>query len=360
MHSKVDLPLLLVRADADEIRGTGHVMRSLALACAWIARGGHVHFLTCRPNSALRDRIQRSGADLTEIDEYYPHPADLLAMITFVKEAVISAKKIPWVVVDGYHFTTAYQSVVHSAGCRLLVIDDTAHLPFYDADMILNHGIHAAGLSYSCLPDARLLLGTAYALLRPEFQQSAGAARSATVAARKILVTLGGSDPANATPKVIEALKQLHVPGLEPRIVVGPANSHLNDLKRLASQSRSRIAFETGVQDMAALMLWADVAVTAAGGTCWELACLGVPMVSVVVAENQKSIAAELESAGISINLGWHEEVTVMDIAAALEDILRSPNRRAQMSARGKAIVDGRGVNRVIDAMMQKNWLRAA
>jgi UDP-2,4-diacetamido-2,4,6-trideoxy-beta-L-altropyranose hydrolase len=360
MQSKADLPLLLVRADADEIRGTGHVMRSLALACAWLTRGGRVRFLTCRPNPALCERIQRTGVDLTEIDAGYPHPADLLATIALVKEALTSVKQIPWIVVDGYHFTTPYQSVVRSAGCRLLVIDDNAHLPFYDADMILNHGIHAGQLNYSCSPETKLLLGTAYALLRPEFQQGARTVRSPMAAARKILVTLGGSDPANVTCKVIEALERLHGPGLEPRIVVGPANPHLNVLKRLASQSRCQIALETGVKDMAALMLWADVAVTAAGGTCWELACLGVPMLTVIAAENQKRIAAELEAAGISINLGWHEEVTAMDIAAALEEILRSPNRRAQMSARGKALVDSRGVSRVIDAMMGKNCLRAA
>ena len=360
MDSKTDLPPLLVRADADEVRGTGHVMRSLALACGWLSRGGQVRFLTCRPNPRLRERIEGARADLTEIDEYHPHPADLAATIAAVKETVARVKQVPWAVVDGYHFTTAYQTIVRATGCRLLVIDDNAHLPFYDADVILNHGIHATKLAYSCPSKARLLLGTAYALLRPEFQEGAGIARSTTAAARKILVTLGGSDPANATRKVIEALQQLDIPGLEARIVVGPANPHLKTLNRLISESRWQIKLETGVQDMASLMLWADVAVTASGGTCWELACLGVPMVSLIAADNQRMIAAELDAAGISINLGWHEEVTTMDMAAVLNEILRSPNRRAQMSARGKMIADGRGVTRVIDAVMEKNCLRAA
>ena len=360
MELKRDLPPLLVRADADEARGTGHVMRSLALARGWSSRSGRVHFLSCRPNPTLRRRIQAAGAGLTEIDACHPDPADLCAVVAAVKETVSTLQQLPWVVVDGYDFDTAYQNTLRAAGCRLLVVDDNAHLRFYDAEVVLNHGIHALKLTYSCSPETELLLGTAYALLRPEFQQCAGGARSTAAIARKILVTLGGSDPGNVTHKVIEALRQIDIPRLEVRIVVGPVNPHLQTLKRLVSQSRRQIILETAVQDMSSLMLWADVAITAAGGTCWELACLGVPMVHVIAADNQEMIAAELEAAGISVNLGWHHEVSATHIAAVLSEILRAPARRAQMTVRGKAIVDGQGVDRVIDVMLEKSFLRAA
>ena len=83
-------------------------------------------------------------------------------------------------------------------------------------------------------------------------------------------------------------------------------------------------------------------------------------MVHIIVADNQKMIAAELEATGISVNLGWHHEVSVTHIAAVLSEILRAPARRAQMTVRGKAIVDGQGVNRVIGVMLEKSFLRAA
>jgi UDP-2,4-diacetamido-2,4,6-trideoxy-beta-L-altropyranose hydrolase len=360
MELKRDLPPLLVRADADETRGTGHVMRSLALVHGWISRGGRVRFLSSCPNPTLRRRIQAAGAVVTEIGGYHPDAADLHATVAVVKETVSALKQLPWVVADGYHFDTAYQNALRAAGCRLLVIDDNAHLPFYDADVVLNHGIHAFKLTYSCPLDTKLLLGTAYALLRPEFRQSAAVARSIPPIARKILVTLGGSDPGNATQKVIEALHQVKTSGLEVKIVVGPVNPHLQTLKRLVAESMGAITLETAVHDMASLMRWADVAVAAAGGTCWELACLGVPMVNIVVADNQKVIAAELEAAGVSVNLGWYHEVAASHIAAVLSEILRAPHRRAQMSIRGKTMVDGQGVSRVIDAMLEKSFLRAA
>jgi UDP-2,4-diacetamido-2,4,6-trideoxy-beta-L-altropyranose hydrolase len=360
MGSKADLPPLLLRADADEIRGTGHIMRSLALACAWLGRGGQAHFLSCRPNPIMRRRIETTGAGLTEIEECHPDPADLNKMLVAVEEISIIAHQPPWIVLDGYHFDGAYQDTVSATGCRILVIDDNAHLPFYHADVLLNHGIHASKLSYSCSPETELLLGTAYALLRTEFQQSAGMARLTAVVARKLLVTLGGSDADNATCKVIEALQEVDIPELETKVVVGPMNPHTETLRQLVSVSRCQITLETAVQDMSSLMLWADLAVSAAGGTCWELACLGVPMVNIVVAENQEKIAVELDAAGISVNLGRHQEVAVTQIATVLNELLRAPDRRAQMSSRGKVIVDGHGANRVIDAMLEKHCLRAA
>lgn len=83
-------------------------------------------------------------------------------------------------------------------------------------------------------------------------------------------------------------------------------------------------------------------------------------MMNIIVADNQKMIAAELESAGVSVNLGRHEEISVGPMAAALNQFLRAPQRRAQMSDRGRAMVDGQGVSRVIDAMLKKNSLAAA
>ena len=50
--------------------------------------------------------------------------------------------------------------------------------------------------------------------------------------------------------------------------------------------------------NMAELMAWADVAISAAGSTAWELACMGLPAALIVVAENQTGIAAALVREG--------------------------------------------------------------
>ena len=65
---------------------------------------------------------------------------------------------------DGYDFDSTYQSRIKETGCGLLVIDDTAHLDQYHADVLLNQNIHAPELHYQCEPSTQLLLGSRYAL----------------------------------------------------------------------------------------------------------------------------------------------------------------------------------------------------
>lgn len=355
-----DMAPLLVRADADTQRGAGHVMRCLALAHAWRGRGGYVGFISYRPDPTLRRRMQAAGAHVTELNGAHPDYSDLRGTAAALEETLKHSQKLPWVVLDGYHFDSDYQEQLRAAGCRLLVIDDNAHLSCYDADMVLNHGIQAQQLDYCYAAGCTLLLGTRYALLRPEFARVAAAEKLIPQRAGKILVTLGGSDPENVTESVIQALATIDLPDIEARVIVGPMNPHFGALKAAAAAARHTVRLETAVQDMAAAMLWADLAVSAAGGTCWELAALGVPMITVVVAENQRLLAAELDKAGAAVNLGWHRQARADRIASVLGRLASATLVREQMKARGKALVDGRGAERVVEAMLEKVRSRAA
>jgi spore coat polysaccharide biosynthesis predicted glycosyltransferase SpsG len=94
-------------------------------------------------------------------------------------------------------------------------------------------------------------------------------------------------------------------------------------------------------------MAWADVAVTAAGSTCWELAFMGVPMVTLVLAENQVRIAASLSAAGAAVSAGWANDVEPGAMAAAIDAMVSSRQAREQMSRCGRDLVDGLGAERV-------------
>ncbi len=105
------------------------------------------------------------------------------------------------------------------------------------------------------------------------------------------------------------------------------------------------------VTDMAELMIRADLAVAAAGGTSWERALLKLPSLVVTVAENQRSIAEALHRAGAATDLGWWRDVRVEALAAAIRSAASdAPLRRQQAESAGR-IVDGRGAERVVQAM---------
>jgi UDP-2,4-diacetamido-2,4,6-trideoxy-beta-L-altropyranose hydrolase len=351
MGSTSERPALLVRADADVARGSGHIMRCLALVEAWCARGGLVFFLSRCANGVLQERIQAAGATFLPL----LGDADLETTLTTVTDI-----KASFVVLDGYDFDLTYQRALRAAGCRLMVIDDTVRLPHYETDILLNQNLGAARLEYVCNADAAVLLGSEYALLRREFIVWRSRLHTVPETARKILVTLGGSDPDNVTLKVIYALRQLEIARLQIRVIAGPANPHIEELRDAAVTFPGRLELLTSVSEMAPLMAWADLAVSAAGSTCWELACVGLPAVTLVIAQNQRAIAEELGAAGVVFNMGWHEDVFAERIASTVDGLLYSSFRRLRMSQRGRGLVDGRGSERVADVLAQRGCVRAA
>jgi len=344
---------LFFRADSTTPMGTGHIMRCLALAQAWQDHGRKVTFLSHCESEFLRQRILKEGFEFIPIEKPHPDPDDLdftLDMLSAIKHQTPAT--ILWLVLDGYHFTTDFQKAIRENGHRLLIIDDMAHLSHYHADILLNQNIHASTLRYSCDRDTVKLFGCEYILLRREFLKHKDWKREIPQKANKILVTMGGADPDNVTLKVIRALNSLNVIDLEVKIVVGPSNPNIINLQKELAQSSLNFEILMSVKNMSHLMTWADLSISAAGSTCWELAFMGLPSLFITVADNQMGIAEALQQAGAGIHLGWYDEIMFNSIVETLQKILYNNERREDISESGYKLVDGRGGKRILRPML--------
>lgn len=345
---------LLVRADSGTQLGMGHVMRCLALALAWKERGGEVTLLTCSEGDGARRRFVDHGFEVIPLEARHPAPEDLGATLQELERLKGNdpGAPLPWLVTDGYFFSPAFHEAVRAAGFPLLVLDDIADQPLYVPDILLNQNLGAERFEYRCGPETIRLLGTRYALLRPEFRREGIVEDEVPETARRVLVTLGGGDPDNLTLRVLDALRRSDIEELDVVAVVGSGNPHRAALEEVAGDSDGvSIRLEYDVDNMADLMEWADMAVSAAGSTCWELAATGVPAVLLVAAENQREIAAALAREEFAVNLGWHEEVAPERLTLATDRAMRDRNWRGKASERGRALVDGRGAERVAEEM---------
>lgn len=337
---------IVIRADADARMGSGHLMRCLALAQAWQDAGGHVTFLTASDSLVLKNRLHSEGMFASFISTQ-PGSAD------DARQTSALARKItaPWIVLDGYQFDGAYQKAIKDSGALLLFVDDFGHAGQYHADIVLNQTAGADPHLYKKKePYTQLLLGPRYALLRREFLNYQGWTRKYPDTAKKILVTMGGSDPDNATRMVVHALQQLKK-NLEVIVVAGSHNPHFEELKGMIEHSPDSIRLLQNVTDMPDLMAWADMAVSAGGSTCLEMAYLGLPNIVLVLAENQRANAENLGAEGISINLGWYHQNDERGLAKVLNMLISNPMLRKEMSVKARKLVDGSGVNRILSSV---------
>ena len=337
------------RVDANSAMGAGHFMRCLSLAHACRAQDGEPVFFSATPTQGLIDRVRDAGYELVAIE---PNAPDLGVRAICVWA---SHNKCSWVVLDGYQFNGAYQLAVAQAGARLMVIDDFLRLPRYHAELMLDQNLGSEDRRYPVAPTSRVLLGTRYALLAPGFVEADSGGRTYPGRARKLLVTLGASDPVDATSKVLSALTNIDLSEVVVTVVIGGANQHRAEVRQLAESFGYRVVEDA--TDMPSLMADADLAITAAGSTSWEICRMGLPAITITLAENQRDIASALSDAGVSVDLGWHDDVTADAVEAAVTRLTGDKEGRERMGTTGQKLVDGRGASRVVDAMIQPQEL---
>lgn len=335
--------------------------------------GFAVERITATPGSeadaqASLDAVRRYLSDRERSDTVSPNSSFILPLSSFPL----------WFVLDGYQFDVNYHRAIRSAGLRLMVIDDYNHLPEYECDLLLNQNMGAEEYQYKINAGAKLLLGIKYVLLRREFRDAAKrmvefeprktlksriinsshwnnenkkfqslekSGDTFPMFGKKVLVTMGGADTHNVTTKVLEALNRLVSSGLEVKAVLGASNPWLGEVERKACQSRHKIEILRGADNMAALMLWADFAITAAGSTCWELCCLGTPMILTVTAENQSGIARGLDGKKAILHFDYSNE---KQFGGQIEELLKNGVLRCVLGRRSRRILDGRGTSRVV------------
>lgn len=350
---------LCIRADARPDVGIGHLMRCLALAQAWQDRGGTASFVTATGSSALLGRLDSEGFAVHRLHAEPASPSD-------AAETAVAAESrgATWVVVDGYPFGPGYLEALRSEGRHLLVVDDQGTQDFAMAQLIVNPNIQATPELYAGNNDGdRVLAGSRFALLRREFQanaagQSASAKQTSSDAAKRkvpsnIVITMGGSDPPNATGRILEILSDFAYRRLHVTAILGPANTHRASLEPVLKTLRVKhdVKLLVDPHDLVAVLARADLAISAASTTCWELASLGVPLAIVVLADNQLTGAEALAKRGTAVLLGWHEELDATTVLPQLRTLLEKPDLLRRLSDDARALIDGRGAGRVAERM---------
>ncbi|AUN32248.1 UDP-2,4-diacetamido-2,4,6-trideoxy-beta-L-altropyranose hydrolase [Niveispirillum cyanobacteriorum] len=337
------MALILIRADASPAKGTGHIMRCLALAEALRAQGDHVAFVTAEITPSLADRLAADGWGHYIVTG--DGPAAMLELSNRLKADAL--------VVDSYWLDTDWRAAVRPGFRAVLALDDLADRPLH-ADLVWNPSPLAHTLPYDRLaPGAGLLFGDAYLLLRQEIARAALGPRLPLADRDSILLTFGGSDPAGLTVPVVKRLAPALPAGMHLDVVAGGSNPALDCIRAACARFPDQVRLHVDSRRMGELMAGAGLAVTAGGGTVGELATLAVPTLLVVVADNQAPAADDARAKGWAavVDARGHRMAADSIVERTLSlwsDLCTRTTLSHRISAGG---IDGRGAERVSAAL---------
>lgn len=347
------------RVDASLQIGSGHLMRCLTLANKLKENGDNCTFFCRHLPDNLRSMIQSNGHQFKllknnqaspVVEENYEiadlaHSAWLGVSQTQDAHDTIAAMQlqiVDWLVVDHYALDFRWQALLRSKTKHILVIDDLADRT-HDCDALLDQNFYVdmATRYISRVPaHCQLLLGPTFALLRPEFAKARQTVKPRTGKVQRIFVFFGGMDADNVTGQALAALRQIDLKGIAVDVVIGAQHP----ARQTIVADCLRLGFTCHVQtdNMAALMAMADLAIGAGGSATWERCCLGLPTITLVLAENQRQLVVDGEQQGFLLSS------TFNDLGKTLVSLLQQPKKLAQVSHLAMSLVGGDGAFRIL------------
>ena len=393
----------LIRADASLQIGSGHIMRCLTLAHKLRQQHHRITFITRAHQGHLADTIRRQGFDCillplpdhattsaqpqrqpetacNELPPSPPAPAIPHAAWLATSQAQditdcaphIRALAPDWIICDHYALSAPWHTAAHS---KIMVIDDLHDRP-HDTDLLLdqNHAHTAHDYAHLVPPSCRILAGTRYALLRDEFAQHRPASLQRRAVLRQpetqlpqnqntqtILINLGGVGKDNHTLAVLQALSDYvsgslkthshQPPPIRATIIMGATAPHLASVQRYAATAPYPSQVIANAPNMAELMTQATWAIGAAGSTSWERCALGVPTLLLTIADNQRPIAAQLQSAGAAIALEA-SQIPSPAFQTAIAHLMQ-PENQQRISQAAAQLCDAHGAERVAQHIAQ-------
>lgn len=320
----------------------GHLMRCLALAQAAEESDIPCHFVVDNGGKALALARQDWIYPVTEIPALPDKQAGewLNALAADIHACAVIA--------DGYDISVIELDAANRNGIPLVIMDDGQLSLISQASLIVNSTSSAFDERYKQInPHARVCSGSQYRLMRREFQQGANIPFDRR---HGIAVCIGGSDPKGLTAPLITALSEV-LTDVPVRVVTGAAFKEVQALQQIISASELPIQHIHNSQDMADVWRHCKLAVSAAGGSQFELGVCETPSILLMVAENQRSATERAVMEGWCEMFDCTTQAPLQDIARRVSALWQEPSQLAGMHAAVAGRYHADGAEKVLSAI---------
>jgi|TARA_R110002012_G_scaffold322104_2_gene555771 UDP-2,4-diacetamido-2,4,6-trideoxy-beta-L-altropyranose hydrolase len=330
---------MLFWVEASPEAGIGHLIRCMALAQAARLRGVHCLFL-------LNENARKIA--LTQHDWEFPiiaikdsDDAEQIAKLILTQHPDV-------LVVDGYTLPVTVLADIRQSIKSIVVLDDGELRLTPYADVVINGASSDNDSVYRQQRDSvYCCTGSKYRLLRQNFL----AIDIKSVALRHgIVICFGGSDPAALTIPLLKAFDKTATQ-VPVRVITGAAYPDHKKIKNLCSKLQFPMQHIHQCQDMAQAWVDAKLAISAAGGSQFELGVCNTPSILVTVAENQHSATQVAQAQG------WcravNKDIDINELVAMALALYSDEETLTEMQACSQGNYDALGSERAIDAIIK-------
>lgn len=339
----------IIRADGNPQIGSGHIMRTLAIASELRKQEARVIFVCA--DSCMQEIIEDFGFSLKILN------TDSLNIVQElpVFEELIKQWSPDAILVDSYAVNARYLQEI-GKNTPLVYFDDFGTCP-YCAAGIISYGISAQKDIFERMYEktqTKLWIGTQYVPLREEFTIQQPPPIHQAVC--NILLTVGGGDSLNITSTVLRTFLERKVfKNVTIQVIVGKLNPNKKIITILSEKHPKRIVIHENVTEMASLMCQCDLAISAGGTTLYELCACGVPTICFCYADNQEAHIQEFAKKGVIPFAGDYrtEPQKVIERFIQYFEDMKSVTKRKQQQEKMRLIVDGRGAERLAQELQK-------
>lgn len=325
---------LIFRCDSSPEMGTGHVMRCLTMAEVWRNDfGGTATFCCAQLSGSLEDRINSSGHSIVWLGtdhDFVDSGAGLLEASMQHNAAAI--------LIDGYHFDRSYREPLKSSPIKVATMQD-AGSETYGADMVIDASSAATIPASADGKKTVYAFGPQFALVAPSIL----AAQKIQVKPQGILITFGGSDPHGFSMPVANAIRS-NLTDVPIHVVLGGSVKNAEDVTHALAKTPN-ITVSQDVASLGPAIVGAEMVVTAAGSSLYEIAALARPMVLVVTEDNQSELGVLNWAKVIDVR---NNPYAVKTIAETAMDLFQDTAEMNEIGKRAAQIIDGKGAHRVL------------
>jgi spore coat polysaccharide biosynthesis predicted glycosyltransferase SpsG/ribosomal protein S18 acetylase RimI-like enzyme len=326
--------------DAGPQIGFGHISRSFSLIRALKQRAVTVTIISPAVQCHWFDVLEREGVKRVTIatpvafEKVEPH--DLLPICQGLHDDLV--------LVDHYRVTSdALRSLVE-AHRSVWRIDDQQGVSSGTENLVSPLPPLASA------PDSQHLLGPQFAFVDSGYLMRRPSVRIRT-AVNRILISFGGSDPANLTAPTLASVLSSDAP-FDVDVVIGPGYAGRSELEAVLRRNPTAVTIHEAPANLVDLIARADLAIGSPGHTSWERCSLGLPALLITQAANQTAVGSFMHSMGAARLLGAHPDDVSGPLAENLIDLAENPAALREMSMRAYRLVDAQGPSRVADHML--------